>query len=487
MKSKLFIVLVALSSYCSAQNSNSFIDSILQHRIIKIPEYKQQFIAYESKLFTMPFGKSEFNDTTGIFLLHDADILSINLVFTDFPANLNLKPLNKQRFIQLIKYLPSSTINPYTKWQVIRQMNGSTQQTAKGMLHGFVINYRKKFTKEDTNKELDYIRFVTPDAEPIKLDEVVEEQQKPRGKVRYWEIIHGTSRKDEITFLDRTLKEIHHDKKVVEAKFKKGDSIIAITPLNAYRNKLITGKEQNINLKADSLFVLLDVLPLVDNRPIIPVRNKVPVVIKKDSTVINCIRRNKFKNILVVADVTSSMSPYNAQIIQWLGIESQKNNLQAMVCFNDGDGKQIEQKVISSTGGIYGEVYKNTNQIEELIEQVMQKGSGGDSPENDCEALIKAIELFSNYDDIVLVADSWAPVRDISLVNKISKPIKIIICGNELGPHPDYVTIALQTNGSLHFSDEDVSDFSALKQSKILNIKGTNYLLKDGKVIYALQ
>ena len=93
-----------ISTYCGAQNNISFIDSILQHRIIKIPEYNQQSVAYESKLYTMPFGKSEFKDTTGISLLQDAEILSVNLVFTDFPANLNLKSLNKQRFIQLIKY-----------------------------------------------------------------------------------------------------------------------------------------------------------------------------------------------------------------------------------------------------------------------------------------------------------------------------------------------------------------------------------------------
>ena len=181
------------------------------------------------------------------------------------------------------------------------------------------------------------------------------------------------------------------------------------------------------------------------------------------------------------------MSVYNAQVIQWVALQGNQQNLKALVCFNDGDGKATEQKTIGSTGGMYGEAFNNPTQIGDLMEAVMQKGSGGDVPENNCEAIIKATEMFANYKDVVLIADSWAPVRDIELVNKITKPIKVIVCGNDLGPHPDYVTIAFTTNGSLHFNDEDVYDFSSLANNKILTIKGTNYMLKNGKVVYALK
>ena len=104
MKAFLLLLIVISSSFCHAQKVNSFIDSILQNRILKIPAYHQNFISQESKLFNMQFGKSNFVDTTGIHQLNNTEILSIDLVFTDYPSNLDLKPLNKQRFLQLNKY-----------------------------------------------------------------------------------------------------------------------------------------------------------------------------------------------------------------------------------------------------------------------------------------------------------------------------------------------------------------------------------------------
>jgi hypothetical protein len=191
--------------------------------------------------------------------------------------------------------------------------------------------------------------------------------------------------------------------------------------------------------------------------------------------------------MLVVADVTTSMNQYNAQIVQWIAMQTNQQNLKALVCFNDGDGKQTEHKIIGATGGIYGEVFSSPTQIGDLIVNIMHNGSGGDIAENNCEALIKAISMFNNYEDVVLIADSWSPVRDIELLPQITQPIKIIVCGNDLGPHPDYVSIAYFTNGSLHFIDGDVTNFSLLKENKIMNIKGTNYILKNGRVAYALK
>ena len=484
MKAFLLLLFVIGSSFCHAQKVNSFIDSILQNRILKISAYQQNFISQESKLFNMQFGKSNFVDTTGIHQLNNTEILSIDLVFTDYPSNLDLKPLNKQRFLQLNKLLPNAINNKYTKWQIIRQMDGADKQTAKGMLHGFVINYRKPTTAADTKKEIDYIYALTPDPAE-ELEPVKKQVPKKKEKIRHWEIIHNMSNNYKI-IAGRTVKKISNDKNEIVEEFEKGDSAFTLSTKKALQQQIITGRERDINVKLDSVFVLLDGLPKPFEE-FVPKREKVKVLPKKDSTVIKIFERNKFKNMLVVADVTSSMSTYNAQIIFWLDSETKKNNLEALVCFNDGDDKQTEQKIIGNTGGIYGEIFKDVNQISELMQTVMEKGSGGDLPENDCEALIKSINQFNNYDDIILIADSWAPVRDIDLVTKITKPIKIIICGNELGPHADYVTIAMQTNGSLHLSDLDVTDFSLLKQNKILTIKGSNYMLKDGKVVNALR
>lgn len=482
----LLVQCVLISSTLYAQSIEAFVDSILSNKTIKIPVYKQQFSSFESKFFLMEFGKSQFVDTTGMAVLQNAELLSVNLVFTDYPSNLDLKPLNRSRFIQLNKLLPKAMFNKHTQWQVIRQMDGADKNSAKGMLHGFVINYRLPITVKERNKEIDYIRAVTP--EPVivpESDVIVEEVPKKKEKVRHWDAIHNSQNTYNILF-DRAVKKISHNKKAIDEEFSKRDSIVVFSTKDALRYKIISGKERDIDVKKDSVFILLDALPKQEV-VIPPARVKPQVVLKKDSTVINILKRNKLTNLLVIADVTSSMAPYNAQVIQWVSHLTSEHNLKALVCFNDGDGKQTEQKIIGSTGGIYGEVYSSAIQLGELMERVMSKGSGGDFPENDCEAILKGIELFSDYENIALIADSWAPVRDIELVHQIKKPVNVIVCGNDLGTHPDYVAIAYFTNGSLSFNDVDVNDFSALKEGKVMNIKGTNYILKNGKVMYAVR
>ncbi|HAK12597.1 MAG TPA: hypothetical protein DCO78_12090, partial [Chitinophagaceae bacterium] len=64
-------------------------------------------------------------------------------------------------------------------------------------------------------------------------------------------------------------------------------------------------------------------------------------------------------------------------------------------------------------------------QISELIQTTMLKGSGGDLQENNCEALLYAVNHCSQYGDLVIVADSWAPVRDLELLPKLKQPVKV--------------------------------------------------------------
>jgi hypothetical protein len=201
-----------------------------------------------------------------------------------------------------------------------------------------------------------------------------------------------------------------------------------------------------------------------------------------DSSVLKTLKRNQFSKMLVVADVTGSMSPYVAQIFAWINTEAEKSNVQYVVCFNDGDGRDNDYKKIGRTGGVYGEVYKDAVQLSKLIISTMDKCQNNDIQENDCEAIIKGIDLCSDCNDVVLLADSWAPVRDISLLENIKKPVKVIACGNRIGIRPEYIEIALKTNGSLHFMDEDIIDLTPLRKGKQMMIHGKLYGYKNGWV-----
>jgi hypothetical protein len=473
----VFCLAVLLSA---AQYQPGFVDSVLANKILRIPVYKQPSTSNESMFLPMGFGKSEILDTMGFYELRNAEILSVDLLFTDYPANLDLKPLNRRRFQNLCKLIPYALSNPNTRWQVIRQMDGYDKETASLMLHGFVINYRKPVTSELTKKEISLIQSVTPhkpDPPAPKND-----------KLRNWDAIPLTGGRpaDRGMYLRRGIKDISRHKDRLTKKQQVGDTLVGITARKAVLEKIISERDKMVLPDQDSLYLLLAppedaALPVAIKPP------PKPTTILPDSTVIQVFKRNRFKDMLLVADVTASMSPYTAQIVQWLSDESSEHNLRYLVCFNDGDGSQDVQKKTGKVGGVYGDYFKDVYQISELIQSTMAKGSGGDLQENNCEALLYAVNHCSQYGDLVLVADSWAPVRDLELLSQIKQPVRVIVCGSELGPHPDYVTIAVKTGGSLHYMQEDIGDLSRLKKGEKLIIKGRTYQMVNGKAILVLR
>lgn len=91
----------------------------------------------------------------------------------------------------------------------------------------------------------------------------------------------------------------------------------------------------------------------------------------------------------------------------------------------------------------------------------MKKGNGGDSPENDLEAVLTGIQYLTDFEDILLIADNKSPVRDIELLEKINRPVHVLLCDVRGTIHPDYIKIARETGGTLHTLKEDISSFSS--------------------------
>ncbi|MBC7651259.1 MAG: hypothetical protein H7101_05875, partial [Deinococcales bacterium] len=123
MKYALGLALV-LIGYTSFGQSNRLIDSILVNNIIKVPAYQLSKVGNETLVLKMNYAASSFIDTTGIYQLQNAQILSVDLVFTDYPTTQNLLPLNKTRLQSLAQLLPTATQQPHTNWQIIREING---------------------------------------------------------------------------------------------------------------------------------------------------------------------------------------------------------------------------------------------------------------------------------------------------------------------------------------------------------------------------
>jgi len=191
--------------------------------------------------------------------------------------------------------------------------------------------------------------------------------------------------------------------------------------------------------------------------------------------------QKRWNSKMIVTDLTGSMYPYMLQILQWHEMKLMTNEDNDYVFFNDGDNKFDAQKIIGNTGGLY---YTASNDVDTIISKMfetMRNGSGGDAPENDIEALLFAKIKKKNFSELILIADNFAPVKDISLLEKLNIPVRIILCGTGWGINPQYLEIAYKTKGSIHTINDDILTLGTLVDGKTITIDGKTYTYSNGK------
>jgi hypothetical protein len=201
----------------------------------------------------------------------------------------------------------------------------------------------------------------------------------------------------------------------------------------------------------------------------------------EDSTVYKVFKRNKWKKSLVVTDLTGSMAPYSGQLLLFYRQHTQDDIVKEFVFFNDGDNKPHKSKELGRAGGIYHTPATDVNKVVDLALLTMNKGHGGDSPENNIEALLTGIAKCPDCENIVMIADNWADVRDIALLSQIRKPIKIIVCGAKNGSiNTEYFQIARATKGSIHLLDKDIYDLNKFTEGQTLKIGKHIFKVQNG-------
>lgn len=179
----------------------------------------------------------------------------------------------------------------------------------------------------------------------------------------------------------------------------------------------------------------------------------------RDSTVYTVMDRHpEWEDMLVVMDWTGSMYKYGAQLVLWhkLNMVANHSDVKHFVFFNDGNKKKTWQKQVGKTGGVYRARSDEMDELVETMMYVMKKGNGGDVEENDMEALLTGLQFLDDYKEVILIADNKSGVRDLELLSKVDKPVRVIICdlkGQKV--HPDYLKIAKETGGSIHTLRKD--------------------------------
>lgn len=206
-----------------------------------------------------------------------------------------------------------------------------------------------------------------------------------------------------------------------------------------------------------------------------------------NNSVFKVLSRNpKWKKNMIVTDLTSSMYPYAKQINTWLKLYFMKDTSQQyFVFFNDGDNKSDGEKKIGATGGIYICKAKSCDDLVNTMKITIKRGEGGDTPENVVEAILTGLKKVRKPDNIILIADNWAKVRDINLITRVKIPVRVILCGVFEGMeiNTDYLNIAYKTKGSIHTIEQDISELINQSAGKKFNINGFDYIIKNGTIL----
>ena len=82
-----------------------------------------------------------------------------------------------------------------------------------------------------------------------------------------------------------------------------------------------------------------------------------------------------------------------------------------------------------------------------------------------------------------MIADNWATPRDVKLLSGIGKPIHIILCGAWYGINVDYINLALQSGGTVHTIDEDLTELAKVNEGETIEIMGKVFEMKGGRFI----
>lgn len=238
---------------------------------------------------------------------------------------------------------------------------------------------------------------------------------------------------------------------------------------------------------------------LGDGRPMRPAEDRNKASIKKlnqlmykekysmDSTIFKVLARNNdWSNALLVMDWTGSMRGYGAEALLWQSMFEDSSAIEHCAFFNDGDRKKNRKKIIGNTGGIYVSDAKPVYSSVKMMRKVQSRGDGGDSPENDIEALITAIKSTPETREVILVADNNSCIRDYVLLSYLNRPVHVILCGTRNGINHQYINLAWKTGGSIHTQTMDIDNIDHLLQTNTLVIEGVRYGLTPYNTIVPL-
>lgn len=194
---------------------------------------------------------------------------------------------------------------------------------------------------------------------------------------------------------------------------------------------------------------------------------------------------DKWKNIVIVCDITSTMFPYTTQVFDWMNENTDNQSIKGIVFFTDCDslGRQTR-------GRLPGKMFAVRSKDELVLWDTMfaainNTENNKDKPENNIEALLYAQKHFPDADEFVMIADNSTQVKDMKQLSKVKKKVHIILCGEtyekNVAFQSDYIQIAKKTTGTIHTLEDDIENIAKVKEMSVVRVGNIYFRFHKGK------
>ncbi len=453
----------------SRATAQTTVESLLDQPVTDLPAYDTT--TCKNCIFLhVEYGTSEFLNMDVLKRFKAENITEVEMVFSSFSRSkgFNQMALNRERIANLQEVAVELFQNESIKWSLLRQTACRSLEESEQLFHGFVVHIQPGKAAPDAQGKL----------APVKPD-LTKKSSKPKPCGTRDTLIRDMK----VSMRAMTKRECEYTGKYIPKNKKKARTGIRYDKKSFGRKAERKCKTINLGYAYDTAYYdqkykvnacsgeLIDKTLKIDRRA--------------DTTVIDAMDRNweewKKEKVVVIQDVTGSMSDYVTQILVWHELYASKG-VENYVFFNDGNGMAESKKVMGKTGGIYHIQSNRLSDIQETAQRAAIAGSGGDIPENNIEAAIYAQEKCPDCSSLVMIVDNFAPVKDYKLIGSVKKPVHIVVCGgNGEQVHSDYLSIAAVTGGSVHTSRMDLDLKGKAVEGEVLEMGERKYTFNSGR------
>lgn len=454
-------------------------------------------------------------------------ILKIELAYTTYhkSENFDQHALNRKRMETLFQTAPNCANQAAVEWVLWAQTGCTSPEMGQEFFHGFIITYRDEQDSTLTNIEVDFLRKVkSGDLKSFAYDTYL---KKEKAKVEANEerdpvIVLPKFAQGERARIDYFSKYLNYPSGATAARVP----VQFFLDKEGKISKVVFVYPSSPKIYKDEIKEFLDNMPpwipgTIDGKPtecmvqftvdfmergsVVPspleiyatdvppkVKSKLPEFNYKElkplptsNQVSKALEKVDWKNAVMVCDVTGSMAPYTAEVVEFLKqkFTAKTDQPAHYVFFNDqyACSRKGKDKPLDITkSGIYGFTVHTLDSLVEAMVYVMERsGNNCDIEENDLEACIYTQKTYPDCGKIILVADNFATPKDMKLLPQVTVPVHVVVCGGTI-VNEAYLTIAHRTKGTVTFRGRLYDQVHTCEEKGTIQIERISYMLLNG-------